>query len=257
MAYSQTTELIEQVKLYVSVGRYEAAESSLRATINQDTPQNLKLTDAERARCHHMLGYVYHQQSQFDRANEQYSLALKADPTHVESLLCWLVVLCDLGDYHKAAKMMGEVDMQIDKGHGLSYQTLSRLAHLHESAGDHYNQCGLHHRALTEYQSADQLSVQSPGIKMKVAESFMELGSYQRAKKELTDLLRHEECYHRSLCLLGLIAYEEGDYVSCDSYWQQLKSKTSVPSKSDQPLVDAYKDVVRYLRPLPTHSPHP
>ena len=229
-----TTELLEQVKLYVSVAHYELAEKTLEAHLNHP-----ELSDQEHADLHNMLGYVHYQQSQFDRATHHYRLATKYDPTHVEALLSHVVSLCDLGEYTQANQLMHQAQIQVDKGHSLSFLTLDRLAQLHEQTGDHYQQCGQPHRALSEYQSAAGISPHQPRLTMKIAEALLNLGNTQRAHKELTNLLHHAEYSQRALCLLGIMAYQQGDLTSCATYWQELDSSAPTNSAETQRLASA------------------
>lgn len=241
-ACQPTADVLTQAKLYLSVARYELAERTLLTYLDGS-----ELPDHEYADLHNMLGFVYHQQSKFDEAVAQYGLATEYDPAHLEALLSHVVCLCDLGEYTAAAQLITAAQPQINKAHSLSYLTLWRLADLHEQTGDEYQKCGLPHRALTEYQSAYDLSSRAQ-LKMKMAESLLAMGSIERAHKELSSLLQHPECYQRALCLLGIIAYNQGDQIACAAHWREL-NPDHAPAAETAALAGAYKSFAPYLRP--------
>lgn len=213
----QTQEIVSKVTLYVSVARYDLAEKTVRSYLEEQLP------DEDLACLHNLLGMIFHRQSLFSEASREFEKALQYDPSYLEALLNHAVTLCDTGQYAGADRVMKEAPIQVDKSHCLSYLTLSRLADKHEETGDQYLQCGMPHRALIEYKSSNEISHLRPRVRLKMAEVFMQLGSRERAHKELTALLDHAETHDQASALLGVIAFEEGDHARSISYWSKFR----------------------------------
>ena len=84
----EISEIKKKTSIYLSVGRYEAAEKLLKMSLSEF---------GSIAILHNLLGLTFHRQSKFPEALEQFELSFRENPDFIEAKLNFSVALCDLG----------------------------------------------------------------------------------------------------------------------------------------------------------------
>ncbi|MCY4380462.1 MAG: tetratricopeptide repeat protein [Proteobacteria bacterium] len=228
-------EVIEKINLYIQVARYEVAEKTVTTAIENHP--------GHEAEFHNLLGFIYHKQSKFQQALDQFKSAMIHDPNFIEATLNYAVTLCDLGKYAKAQLALTETTHQIDNRHSVSYQTLDYLGKMHENMGDQYHKCAMTHRALAEWLKASEMLAHPSPVVLKMAEVYITIGNVGRAEHFLKKLLHDLAYKEQATYLLGTLAYREGDIESSMSYWANPEKK-GFRSK----MSEAYGELAKYLK---------
>ena len=238
---SQVAEISSRIMLYLSVGRYEAAEKLLDEQIQQNPYHHGELFN--------LLGFVFHKQSQFSKALNCFEKAWQSDPSFVEARLNYAVTLCDLGHYPKAQATMKEAGEYADLQLSQTHLTLQRLAQSHEELGDDYQKCGMELRAQNEYQKSLGLCKDNPQVRIKLARIFIRAHNYERAQKELEATLTDPEFGEEARCWLGILSLQQGDRDQTLSHWQSYEKPRSR-------LLQAYLSLALHWKSAPkTQSP--
>lgn len=231
----QITDISSRVMLYLSVGRYEAAEKLLGETIEEL---------GDHAELHNLLGFVFHRQSQFSKALESFERSWQTDAAFIEARLNYAVTLCDLGRYTQAQSIFKEAQEYRDLQMSQAHLTLKRLAQAHEKLGDDYQSCGMKLQAHSEYQKSVSLSQDHPQARLKLAQILMDAENYKRAREELEATLTDPHCGEEARCLLGIMALRQGDMQQALNHWQSYE----VPRSR---LLQAYRDLALLWKNAP------
>jgi tetratricopeptide (TPR) repeat protein len=209
----------DKIELYLSVHRYQAAEKLLQDALKEH---------GQLANLFNLLGVTYHQQSKFDDAIAAFQKAQDVNPRFIEASLNLAICYADLGLYDDAETTYRQAQDQVHQQETqLSSLITGRLANLHNQTAQAYEQAGLMQEALNEYEKALQLYPQMPDIRFRVASLERQSGRRDRAKSHL---LEHERRFPPDPAvynLLGLLAFEDGDFVTARNRW--LKSQDLNP----------------------------
>jgi tetratricopeptide (TPR) repeat protein len=230
----EISEIKKKISIYISVGRYEAAEKLLKMSISEYG--NIAIL-------HNLLGLTFHRQSKFPEALEQFELAFKENPEFVEAKLNFSIALCDLGQYEKAQEVFEGLDSGVNPKFGQTGLVLGRLANHHAQTGDLYETCGMKSFAISEYKRALSLYPKMPDVKIKLARLYLETGDQENARNELESLKSIAPALEEAPIWLGILDFIKGRRTLAFDNWTKAyelnqKSKTS----------KAYNSLVRFLR---------
>ena len=209
----QLDEIKHKVELYLSALRYQVAEKYLKELI---------ASKADHPKIYNLLGLVYHQQSKFNLALEQFKYAWQAESSFLEARLNYTVTLCDLGEYQSAQNHAEKFNHYNDRQFNKPYSTLERLANKHEELGDDYHECNMHHHALLEYQKAVHLCKNKPNVLLKIASIYVISKNYAKAIPCLEKLLGAADYKQKALAYLGIIAYYTNNTKETIEYWTYI-----------------------------------
>ena len=205
------SDINNKVKLYLSVGRYEAAEKLIEASIDEF---------GSLANLHNLLGFVLHKQSKFVEAIAQFSKALKINPSFLEAGLNLSVIYCDLGRYDEGRKIFQELTKNHSSVKKQPDLVLGRLANQHAECGKLYEETGLLMEALTEYKKALTLYDRLPDVKLAVGRVFFKLANFDRAFQEFQDMTQAFPEESESHLWTGICALKIGRLDIAATHWK-------------------------------------
>jgi len=219
---SEIAEVQEKVRLYMAVGRFDAAEKLLKATLadlgSQAVTENL-------------LGWVYHRQSRFQEAMKHFQLAVQADPRYVEAALNLAVTLCDLSRYDEARQMFLKVAEEGSKGSkGPPSMLAEKIAEQHAVCAFLYDQAGMSHEAVQEYRKALTVSGRLSDARLALAKLYLRTEQFDRALAELQTLVNASPELDEASTWLGVVHYKQGNIESA----RQLLERTRKINPNNQ-----------------------
>jgi len=230
----EISEIKKKISIYISVGRYEAAEKLLKMSISEYG--NIAIL-------HNLLGLTYHRQSKFPQALAQFELAFKENPEFVEAKLNYSVALCDLGQYERAQEVFDGLDSGVNPKFGQTSLVLGRLANHHVSTGDLYETCGMKSFAISEYKRALSLYPKMPDVKIKLARLYLDTGDQDNARNELENLKVIAPRLEEAPIWLGIIDFIRGRRSMAFENWSRAY-EINQKSKASK----AYNSLVRFLK---------
>ena len=233
-------DIQERVNIYLSVGRFGAAEKLL-----QDSIEEL----GDLANLHNLLGVTYHKQSKFSQAISEFQRALELNPKFVEAGLNLTILYCDLGLYEQGEHQYQSLKLVFPTNESRQLPTLflGRLANLHCQTAEYYQKAGLKVEAIKEYEKALSIFPSMPDKILSLASLEYDVGNLEKSKsrlKELSDKFAPNTSVYN---LLGLIHYREGDYTTAHNYWiksQEINTEDKIS-----------RSLIRCLREAPLQSP--
>ena len=209
------SDIYQKVKLYHSVGRFEAAEKLLQSGLDEfGSLPNL----------HNLLGVTYHKQSKFADAITQFTKALRVNPSFVESGLNLAVTFCDLGRYDEAKTVFAEILAHTPPNRQQPDMILGRLANQHAQCGALYEQSGLINEAISEYKKALLLFDRMPDVRLAVGKLYFRSGHGERALNEFQELTRSFPDESDGHLWLGICYWKEGRYDQARKQWETARN---------------------------------
>jgi len=208
-------DIHSKVKLYLTVGRYEAAEKLLNSALDEH---------GSFANIHNLLGATYHKQSKFPDAVVQFNKALKINPNFVEAGLNLAATFCDLGKYDDAKAVFTEILSTTPPQKKQPDLIMGRLANHHAASGLLYEQCGLTHEALAEYKKALQLFERLPDVRLAVGKIYFRLGQLDRALNEFQIATRQFPDEYEAHLWSGIMNWKLGNLDLAHRQWQTASS---------------------------------
>jgi len=222
----ELAEIQKKVGLYLSVGRFDAAEKLLKAAIADY---------GSIANVHNLLGVTYHKQSKFADALMEFSKAIKANPQFVEAALNLSATYCDLSRYDEAREVFSTIVSQINPRKRLPDLVLGRLANQHARNGALYEQSAMFADAIQEYRRALALFPRMPDVQIALGKLYYRAGQAERAQREFEELVRSGNDVPEANTWLGIVYYKLGRREDARRQWE--KAQSLVPS---DPAAKAY-----------------
>ena len=209
---AELTELLKKATLYLSVGRFDAAEKLLKATLADYGP----LAHVENA-----LGLAYHKQSKFSSAMEAFNRALSINPNFIEAALNLAVTLCDLSRYDDAQSIFSKINQRVNPKKKLPDLVLGRLANQHVQNAKAYEESDLLAEAVLEYRKSLSLYSDMPDVKMALAKLHVRLGQFEKAKVECEDILEQHADFYEAHTLLGILHFKLEQKDLARTHWEK------------------------------------
>jgi tetratricopeptide (TPR) repeat protein len=213
-ARAELAEIKKKVELYLSVGRFEAAEKLLKATLTDYGPL---------ANIHNQLGVTYHKQSKFPEAIKEFQKALAANPEFIEAGLNLAATLCDLSHYDEARAVFAKLAGQVDPRKRQPNLVLGRLANQHVSNGHAYAESAMLNDAIQEYKKALSLFERMPDVKMALAKLYVRVGQHERARLEFEELIKMSPSHTEAHTWLGILYYKLGRREEARFHWEKAQ----------------------------------
>lgn len=212
MATNQNDDMLETAREYFKENKYSLAEPILNQLI---------LKNAKSPEVFHMLGTIYYDQGKFNKAIRAFRRALELEPTFTDASVGLSIILNDIGKYEEGRKVF------VDAKELLAKQAASddpyvneKFSIKHDELGEMYSQHGRPKEALEQYYKALALSSRKPELTMKIVEAFLQLGSPEKALKELRALIREYPGFLSARVRLGKILYDGGDVEGAVEQWE-------------------------------------
>lgn len=209
------SEIYSKVRLYLTVGRYEAAEKLLNNALDEH---------GSLANIHNLLGVTFHKQSKFADAIVQFTKALKINSAFVEAGLNLAATFCDLGRYDDAKAIFTEVLSATPPNRKQPDLVLGRLANHHSECGKLYEQSGLMAEAMAEYRRALSLFERMPDVRLALARLLFRGGQYERAGGEFQLVCNQFPDEYEAHLWSGIVNWKLGNTDLAHRQWQTAAS---------------------------------
>lgn len=212
MATNQNDDMLETAREYFKESKYSLAEPILNQLI---------LKNAKSPEVFQMLGTVYYDQGKFNKAIRAFRRALEIEPTYTDASVGLSIILNDLGKYEEGRKVFDEAKELLAKQSASDDPYINeKFSIKHDELGEMYSQHGRFKEALEQYFKALALSSRKPELTMKIVEAFLQLGSPEKALKELRALIREYPGFLSARVRLGKILYDSGDVEGAIEQWE-------------------------------------
>lgn len=211
---AEIAEIRKKVNLYLSVGRFDAAEKLLKATLTDYGPL---------ANVHNLLGVAYHKQSKFALALKEFNRALIANPDFVEAALNLAATLCDLSRYDEAREVFAKLQAQVNPKKRQPGLVLGRLANQHATNGAAYEESGMLGDAIQEYRKALALFDRMPDVKMALAKLYVRSGQNDKARQEFEEIVKQSPDVPEAHTWLGILYYKLGRKDLAKRHWEKAQ----------------------------------
>jgi tetratricopeptide (TPR) repeat protein len=209
---AELAEILKKSNLYLSVGRFDAAEKLLKATLADYGP----LANVENT-----LGLTYHKQSKFPLAVEAFNRALCINPDFIEAALNLAVTLCDLSRYDDAQSVFLKINQKVNPKKKLPGLVLGRLANQHVQNAKAYEESDLLAEAVLEYKKSLSLYSDMPDVKMALAKLHVRLGQLEKAKTECEEILKLYSDHYEAHTLLGILHFKLEQKDLAKRHWEK------------------------------------
>ena len=208
-------EIQEKATLYLSVGRFDAAEKILRATLSDFGPL---------ANIHNLLGVTFHKQSRFAEALEHFREAWRLNLNYVEAALNLAATLSDLSHYEEARDVFTRIMGLIENDRRKPGLVLGRLANQHAATGRMYEENGLPTEAIQEYLKALSLYDHLPDVRLALGKLYCHGGQLDRAQQELEQLVREAPDMAEAHTWLGIVLFRQQNLDGARECWSRAQS---------------------------------
>lgn len=209
---AELTEILKKAHFYLSVGRFDAAEKLLKATIADYGP----LANVENA-----LGLTYHKQSKFIPAVEAFNRALGINPDFIEAALNLAVTLCDLSRYDDAQSVFSKINQRVNPKKKLPGLVLGRLANQHVQNAKAYEESDLLAEAVLEYKKGLSLYADMPDVKIALARLHVRLSQLEKAKIECEEILQQHPDHYEAHTLMGILHFKLEQKDLAKRHWEK------------------------------------
>ena len=155
-----------------------------------------------------------------DEALQHFETAVATNPAYAEAHLNRGIVLNDLGRHEEAAEAFhraGELDRRDSPV--FPSEVGNRIAVTHAQLGDLYLVANHPDRAITHYQSALEIRPRFMDIRSKYAETLIELGELEKARRELVVILESRPSFVGARVRLGVVLHRLGDDEGAVQEW--------------------------------------
>src|SRR5512143_3013296 len=172
---------------------------------------------------YNMLGVIFHDQGQYEKAVRAFEAALRINPGYTDAALNLAVTYNDTGKYQEA---------QETYRHALSHSGARRgkvdrfvqgkLANMYADIGDVWLSSGLYAEAIAEYEQALRLRPTFVDIRARLAAAHRDQGEREQAIAEYEEIVRQNPGYLPARLNLGLCLYAAGRRVDAVEQWEQV-----------------------------------
>ena len=209
----------EQLKQAVALGRehyekreYDKAERYLTKVLAAGT----RFADI-----HNMMGVIHHDKGLLDAARDAFKRALEINPSYTEAALNLAVTYNDLGEYEQAQQVYrGAVQRDARGRHAVDPFAKGKIANLHADVAHAYLEIDLPNEAVQEYRSAIRLCPQFADIRVKLAETYRQMGDLTAARYELEETIGVRPDYLPARVALGVVMLLSGQRAEAVRIWE-------------------------------------
>lgn len=209
----------KKVALYLNVGRYDAAEKLLKATL---------ATHGSLANIHNLLGVTYHKQSRFPEAIREFKKSLRTNNDFTEAALNLSVLLSDLGQYEEARGAFDQALKQVRPGQRVPDLVLGRIANHHVTAARSYEQSFMSQEAISEYRKALSIYPKMPDVRLDLGRLYLHTGQPDKAFQEFSEILQVDPSNSQALMWAGIARHKAGKPEEARQLWRQAQAASPV-----------------------------
>ena len=211
----------ETLKQALALGRgyYLKREYGLAEQyLTQVVEQNQSFADV-----YNMLGVIYHDQGQYQKALRAFEAALRINPGYTDAALNLAVTYNDTGRYKDAQDTYRHALSRSGASPGkLDRFVQGKLANMYADIGDVYLSAGLYAEAIAEYRRALALGPTFVDLRAKLAGALRDSGERDAAIAEYEEVVRQAPSFVPARLNLGLSLYAAGRKEDATAHWRKV-----------------------------------
>lgn len=212
---------MEDLRKLVATGR-EAYENKEFTRAEELLSRALEIRD-DLADVHNMLGVIYHNVGEMDKAKGHFERALIINPNYTDAALNLSVTYNDLGKYGEARKVYSRAMAQSkNQPSSLDPFVRGKLSNMHADLAEVYKELTLYDEAITEFEKALALAPTFIDIRTRLADVYREKGDYDKALSELETVITTNKKYTPALISMGVVYYSKTDMDKAREYFEEV-----------------------------------
>jgi len=186
--------------------------------LTQVVEQNQSFADV-----YNMLGVIYHDQGQYQKALRAFEAALRINPGYTEAALNLAVTYNDTGKYKEAQETYRHALSRSGVREGkLDRFVQGKLANMYADIGDVWLSSGLYQEAIKEYRRALELGPAFADLRSKLAGALRDAGEREQAIEEYEQVVRQTPNYVPARLNLGLSLFAAGRKDDAVKHWKAV-----------------------------------
>ena len=186
--------------------------------LTQIVEQNQSFADV-----YNMLGVIYHDQGQYQKAVRAFEAALRINPGYTDAALNLAVTYNDTGRYKDAQDTYRHALSRSGASPGkLDRFVQGKLANMYADIGDVYLSAGLYAEAIAEYRRALALGPTFVDLRAKLAGALRDSGERDAAIAEYEEVVRQAPSFVPARLNLGLSLYTAGRREDATAHWRKV-----------------------------------
>jgi tetratricopeptide (TPR) repeat protein len=186
--------------------------------LTQIVEQNQSFADV-----YNMLGVIYHDQGQYQKALRAFEAALRINPGYTDAALNLAVTYNDTGRYKEAQDTYRHALSRSGASPGkLDRFVQGKLANMYADVGDVYLSAGLYAEAIAEYRRALTLGPSFVDLRAKLAGALRDAGDRDQAIAEYEEVVRQAPSFVPARLNLGLSLYAAGRKDDAVAHWRKV-----------------------------------
>jgi tetratricopeptide (TPR) repeat protein len=172
---------------------------------------------------YNMLGVIYHDQGQYQKALRAFEAALRINPGYTDAALNLAVTYNDTGKYKEAQETYRHALSRSGARQGkLDRFVQGKLANMYAEIGDVWLSSGLYQEAIREYRRALELGPAFIDVRSKLAGALRDAGERDEAIREYEEIVRQSPNYVPARLNLGLSLYAAGRKEDAARHWRAV-----------------------------------
>jgi len=172
---------------------------------------------------YNMLGVIYHDQGQYQKAQRAFEAALRINPSYTDAALNLAVTYNDTGKYEEAQETYRLALSRSGARPGkLDRFVQGKLANMYADIGDVYLSSGHYSEAIAEYRRALELGPGFVDIRARLAGALRDAGQRDEAIREYEEVVRQHPTYVLARLNLGLSLFTAGRKAEAAKHWQAV-----------------------------------
>ena len=186
--------------------------------LTQIVEQNQSFADV-----YNMLGVIYHDQGQYQKALRAFEAALRINPGYTDAALNLAVTYNDTGRYKDAQDTYRHALSRSGASPGkLDRFVQGKLANMYADIGDVYLSAGLYAEAIAEYRRALALGPTFVDLRAKLAGALRDSGERDAAIAEYEEVVRQAPSFVPARLNLGLSLLASGRKDEAVKQWNAV-----------------------------------
>ncbi|MEE9614973.1 MAG: tetratricopeptide repeat protein [Thermodesulfobacteriota bacterium] len=172
-----------------------------------------------------MLGILYYNNGRYEEAARALEKAIKINPNYTEAALNLSVVYNEMGEFEKsqdAYAVAKKAEKREDEHFALDPFVKGKLANMHAAIGSVYKDLAFYSEAVDAYRKALLLRPEFVDIKINLGMVYRDMKDFSRSVRELEDAAKMNAAYHAARVQLGLTYYAMGQRDRAKAEWLKV-----------------------------------